>query len=506
MEVFVFLIIAVVYIFMELIFQLLLLLALELFVTIVCIIIDLFCRVFLKRRYEYQFPHPEIWEPLGPGPPAKEAQPIQAESVATPIETAGKPQTVIKPQKPRPKKPPLTGFRLWTRRITLACVAITGISLVLLLAANYLFFDTVVRFVASRAAARAGISIDFENADGSLFTGNVRLTKMHVVRSGNPASDYDLRADDLDLKFAMSSILARERRLSRLAVHGINGSFERKGKQDDKPRKPFVIDHLTIGDANLDVIDQTPPGGIARMKLEIDSLRVDGYESEWAIWNLMFTSNAEGHIDGHPLSIKSALQGGENTAVWKADRVPAPLLVNYLSGPFQMLHDGYATVEVTSRWGAEQFPPVDLGWHIVFHDLKVKVPADAHPAMVLFSKPAVAYLNSHENRLPLAFHVVVDKRAFYGKTSLTTVGLWTDVRESASRTFEELVGAKFEVVVEKVNDLKDAVLQKAGPQLKKAGEVGKNAAHRLKGLLKRNKPEKNDEPGSKEPESASSEK
>lgn len=386
---------------------------------------------------------------------------------------------------------PNTGIQLWTRRIAFTCLAVSVLSLVFILAANFLFFESVVRFATNRVANRSGITIDFEAAEGSLFTGSIQFEGLKVTRDGHPHSDYDIQLDQCDLRISVMSVLKEERRVQSINASGVRGTFERLAPSDATARKPFVVEHLAISNAALDITDNTPPGGVARLKLELDSFVVDNYKSQWPVLDILFTSNTRGRIDGNPFEIASSSEADEQTSQWKAVRIPLPLVVTYLGGPFRLLREGNAEILVDNRWlKGDDNPKIDMHWRITFTDLKAGVPVDANELYARFLDPVVGHIQLQNGKLPLDFHVVIDQQAFRGKASLESIGLWTVIRESAIRTFEESVGVKFDVVVERVIDAAGAVREAAkgaAEKMKNARKNGKSLRERMKSVFGRNK-------------------
>ncbi len=384
-------------------------------------------------------------------------------------------------------------IRQWSRRLAVSFGTIIVLTLIPILTANFLFFEATVRTVANRVAKRSGVTIKFETASGNLFSGTLQFEKVRVIRRGHPKSDYNLQIEKLHLQFSVLSLLAQGRRhLTRLEVQGIEGTFDRIAPGDPEQKKPLFVRDLDVGDLKLKVADFSPPGGAVNFNLDVDRLAIDDYDNEWAIWEILFTSNTRGKINGEPFEIKSATNGIEHTSEWTASRIPVPAVVAYLDAPFNLLADGNTEITVKNHWHAGEDAEIDLDWEIVFTDLKAKVPPFSHPAVVQFSKPVVGYLNDHANRLPLSFHVVLNRQAFKGKASLETVGLWKVVHKSATRTLEDLVGGKFELVAQQAQELKAGVAKKAGEQIDQAKAVGRKAGARLKGAFKKDANDKTD--------------
>ncbi len=398
---------------------------------------------------------------------------------------------------------PYTGIRLWTRRIAFACLAASVLSLIGILAANFLFFESVVRLATNRVANRSGITIDFKGAKGSLFTGSIRFEGLRVTRDGHPNSNYDIQLDKCDLKISVMTVLKKERRVQNINASGVRGTFERLAPSDATARKPFIVEHLSISNAALDVTDNTPPGGIARLKLELDSFIVDNYESQWPVLDILFTSNTRGRVEGDPFEITSSTDADVQTSQWKAGRLPLPLVVTYLGGPFRLLREGNAEILVDNSWKkGEENPKIDMHWRITFTDLKAGIPVDANEIYAKFLDPVVGHIELQNGKLPLDFHVVIDQQAFRGKASLESIGLWTVIRESAIRTFEDNVGVKFDVVVERVIDAAGAVREAAkgaADRMKNARKNGKGLRERMKSAFGRNK-DKSDEPAESDAE------
>ncbi|MGE3317006.1 MAG: hypothetical protein AB7O26_17965, partial [Planctomycetaceae bacterium] len=337
------------------------------------------------------------------------------------VERADDRQATIVPAPPVVEPAPRTGLQIWTRRIAITGAVASGISIVGLLAANFLFFESVVRFATNRVAKRSDIKIDFDGARGSLFTGRIEFEKLDVAREGHPSSDYEIHLDRCAIKLSVMSVLKKERRVESIEASGVRGTYKRVAPAEEAPRKPFVVEHLSIQDAALNVTDRTPPGGVAEVKLELDSFVIDDYESQWPVLDILFSSNAIGKIDGEPFEITCSTGVNEQMSQWKAARVPLPLVVTYLGGPFRILREGNAEILVENNWKTEvENPKIDMHWKITFSELKAGVPADAGELYAKFLDPVEGHLKLQNGKLPLDFHVVIDQNAFRGKSSLAS--------------------------------------------------------------------------------------
>lgn len=436
--------------------------------TVFAVAVQFLLRFTVGRQAETQTPPRPVIQP----PSATQAEP----AAEAPVVTAGQRTAVL---------------LLW-RRFAMACVVLSAISLVALLLANFLLFESVVRFAANRVAGRSGIEIRFDSASGNLLTGHLNFRGLEVARSGHPNSNYDVRLDECDLQLSALSVLRQERKVQRIDARGLKGTFERLAPNDDRARKPFLVEHLSISNASIDVTDHTPPGGEANLKLALDSFVVDDYESQWAVRDVLFTSQTHGNVDGGGFTIASNATGVEQSSEWNAERLAVPLVVTYLGGPFRVFKEGEAKVSVTNKWnGGSANPKIDMHWRIVFDGLKAGIPDNAAPGAAKLLEPFVGNFTLQEGPFPpLDFHVVIEQQAFQGKGSLEAIGLKNIVRESAIRTLEEKTGFNYDEIADRVKDAAENMKQAAkgaGDRIRNARKAGKGIRERMKKAFGRDK-------------------
>ena len=97
------------------------------------------------------------------------------------------------------KRRPSAVVARWTKWVVYASAGMAAVTILVMLALNFLFFDWFVRRALAAAEKQNGIAVSFAATDGNLFVGRVHLAGAKLVRSGHEVSDFDLTVADVNL-------------------------------------------------------------------------------------------------------------------------------------------------------------------------------------------------------------------------------------------------------------------------------------------------------------------
>ncbi|MCY2990115.1 MAG: hypothetical protein NTY19_19915 [Planctomycetota bacterium] len=337
-------------------------------------------------------------------------------------------------------------WRATARWIGIGGASLLVVLLIALTVANWLFFDDLVRWQLARAGRKTGITVVFDSASGSLWTGVMELHEVKVNRTTNEASHFDLSVRKLSVDLAMLDLLFLKPVFEQVEVQGLRGTYDRVGLPEKLPaHRPFRLGRLEVRDAVIRVSDHTRPRNV-QAQLQVDSLVAEPLRSDWAVFDLLFRCNAAGRIDGRDFSISTReIPTGRETR-WRGDGLPVQLLAAHVGGPLEWIKSGDLDVTVTDRWQLGEQTRIDMHWKLVLQDIQAEVPGDASRTTRAVAKPAVAFLNKHALRLPLEFEVAIDRERFRFAASPQAAGLGRTVGDALAAELGRLAGIKPEAI------------------------------------------------------------
>jgi hypothetical protein len=320
-----------------------------------------------------------------------------------------------------------------------------GIVLVLLVTAvcllNSIFFEPTVRWGLAHLEKRSGVKISFTSAAGSLFSGQLTLKGVVAQRHGNAVSNFDLRADEFALNLSMAKLFARSAEIEKVFISGLKGDFHRVTTPERmKIRKRYEVTHLRLEDAEIAVYDGNGPEA-APFTLKITALDSQPLRSRFAVFDILFRSNASGEIAGRPFLIRTAKteQGRETT--WQAEGLPVAFVGRQLGGPFAWLTGGTVNVRVEDKWKIADHAEIEMRWSFLLQNLVVVTPEGASPTSRLIASAITNYLRRHAEKLDVSFNLTLNENQFEGAASAGAAGLWDATRDGFVRELSRLSGA-----------------------------------------------------------------
>ncbi|MEK7780618.1 MAG: hypothetical protein AAB370_03860, partial [Verrucomicrobiota bacterium] len=327
---------------------------------------------------------------------------------------------------------------------------ILGATLLLLVAIvallNFVFFEATVRWGLARIEKRSGVKITFTSATGSLFSGQLTLKGVALQREENAVSNFDLRADEFTLDLAMTKLLARTARIEKVFISGLQGEFHRVAAVERmKIRKRYEVSHLHLEKVALAIRDTSRPEEL-QFPLKIATLDSQPLRSRFAVFDILFRSNASGEIAGRPFLIRTAQTERGRETTWQAEGLPVAFVGRHLGGPFDWLQGGTIDVRVEDKWKIADNAQIEMRWNFVLRNLVVVTPEGASPTSRLVATAIAAYLRRHAEKLEVGFNLTLNENQFESAASVGAAGLWDATREGLARELGRLSGADPEQV------------------------------------------------------------
>jgi hypothetical protein len=318
--------------------------------------------------------------------------------------------------------------RLWLKRAAIVLVSLLIVSLLGLLAVNYLFFEPAARLVLDKVKARTNIEVTFGAASGNIFKGTVVLKEARLKREYHQKSNFNLVAEEIAVDLDLLALLSLRPSLEYLRVAGMRGTFERKGKVDrQKPRRDYKIDELLVKNLEMTVTDHTRGSRPIVLPVKVDRLESRGFRSRMAVFDVLFKSSITGVVNQAPFRVER--QDGEEGcgANWAVHGLQLDRAGEYLFGDFNFIDRGSLDMEVLTRLQTAGVPEIEMQWRLVFRDIEVQRP-----------KRLAAYIKEHGQELAFEFRFRIPEGDFKDAVSLNGAGVGKKFRQLSGRTLLKL--------------------------------------------------------------------
>jgi len=369
---------------------------------------------------------------------------------------------------------PKRGTPRWVRWLVIASLSLLGLTIAAALVINAWFVDDLLRWALARQERHSGVHVECEKISASLWSGRYELSGVRVTRSNHPAGEIDLSARSVTVTLPVWSAWKRTVPIRSLGVDGLRGRYhlgrpvERKGSQPEdapgrrsspdlerKPARHFEIDTLEITDLAVEVADDPRRKPLA-LPITIAHMTSSPLRSDWALFDILFRSNADGSLFGRPFKISSSGDDAGRVTAWSASDLPVEALNATIGGPFSLITQGRCDVQVTDRWRLGADHVIEMDWKIILHDLHCEVPAELTGIRRTMAIAVVAMLNANPKQVPLGFTLHIDRNRFEGTTTLEAAGLWQAVDEALMRKLAEMTGLAPEKIDQFQKDAADA--------------------------------------------------
>jgi hypothetical protein len=134
--------------------------------------------------------------------------------------------------------------------------------------------------------------------------------------------------------------------------------------------------------------------------------------SNWALFDILFRSNADGSLLGRPFKIASSGDDAGRVTAWSVSDLPVEALDAMIGGPFSLITQGRCDVQVTDRWRLGVDDVIEMDWKIILHDVHGEVPAELTGTRRTLAIAVVAMLNASPEQVPLGFTLHIDRNRF----------------------------------------------------------------------------------------------
>jgi hypothetical protein len=377
-------------------------------------------------------------------------------------------ETPVAPSKPKRRTP---RFIRW---LVIASLSLLGLTLAAALVINTWFLDDLLRWALARQERHSGVHVECEKISASLWSGRYEVSGVRVTRSNHPAGEIDLSARSVTVSLPFWSAWKGTVPIRSLGVDGLRGRYhlgrrvEHESSQPEgapghrpspdlerKPARHFVIDTLEITDLAVEVTDHTLRKPLS-LPITIAHMTSSPLHSDWALFDILFRSNAEGSLMGRPFKIASSGDGAGRVTAWTVSELPVEALDAIIGGPFSLITQGRCDVQVTDRWRLGVDHVIEMDWKLILHDVHCEVPAELTGIRRTLAIAVVAMLNANPRQVPLGFTLHIDRNRFEGTTTLEAAGLWQAVDEALTRKLAEKTGLAPEKIDQLQKDAADA--------------------------------------------------
>lgn len=253
---------------------------------------------------------------------------------------------------------------------------------VLGIVASYVFFQPILRYVMDIASEKAGMSVEYAQAGGSLLGGHVVLEGLELSRAHETGLAFDLTIERAESDVSLSSLIGGTPTLILGKADGVTGTItpplpkeEKKGLP--KHRRPFRAELFAIKNVEL----QITPREEEPYAVLVEHAQVAPFRSGLAVFDLLFRSNMTAEIAGQSLIVETReiTENGRETR-WSFEDVDAVQLKRILpKAPLTWMDDGRITVAVSDKWSlSEDF--IDMDWRIGATGMRTSAPDGAGAA------------------------------------------------------------------------------------------------------------------------------
>ncbi|UQZ90274.1 hypothetical protein C4J81_14110 [Deltaproteobacteria bacterium Smac51] len=297
-------------------------------------------------------------------------------------------------------------FRRWLKRIFMVCSGILLLLLAVVTIINLFFFAPFTRWTLGPLEKRAGISVDFREARGSLITGQFNFTGLTAARTGGLESGFRIGVDSVSLDISMIDLLKRKVVFEELKVSGVEGSWERQSRNQKtlNPRRAFHLNNFQLTGANISI---GSPGAAQNdvVSLRLDNLSAPSLRSDLLVFDLFFRSEISGAFNGRQFSIGSRTdQAGGRASYWRAEDIPLESVSQIIDGPLKWFKKGRLTVDINSSLQDGDNTAL-MVWNLKLSDIRLEAPEGSSLKTRLSMTPLTALLNGRTEPLDLSFQL-----------------------------------------------------------------------------------------------------
>jgi hypothetical protein len=229
------------------------------------------------------------------------------------------------------------------------------------------------------ASEKAGMSVTYTQASGTLLRGHVVLEGLALTRTHETGLAFDLEIARAEANVSLFSLLGDTPTLILGHVDGVTGTLtppvpkeEKKGLP--KERRPFRAELFALENVAL----QVTPRDDEDYSVLVERAEVAPFRSGLAVFDLLFRSNMRAEIAGQTLIVETRdiTENGRETR-WSFEDVDAVQLKRILpKAPLTWIESGQITVAVADTWSLSE-DSINMDWRIASEGLRTSTPEDA---------------------------------------------------------------------------------------------------------------------------------
>ncbi len=275
---------------------------------------------------------------------------------------------------------------------------------------SYVFFQPILRYAMDIASEKAGMSVAYARARGSLLGGHVVLEGLELSRAHDTGLAFDLVVERAEADVALRSLLGGTPELILGQVEGMVGTItpplpkeEKKGLP--KQRRPFRAELFSVENVDL----QITPRGDAPYTVLIEQAQVAPFRSGLAVFDLLFRSNMRAEVAGQPLIVETreTTANGRETH-WSFEDIDAVQLKRILPrAPLTWVDEGRITIAVSDRWSlSENF--VDMDWRVATTGMRTSAPEASGAAERVLAAALSKYVERFGGDVNFQYRLTLD--------------------------------------------------------------------------------------------------
>jgi hypothetical protein len=229
------------------------------------------------------------------------------------------------------------------------------------------------------ASEKAGMSVVYAQASGSLLGGHVVLEGLELSRVHETGLAFDLEIERAEADVSLVSLIGGTPILILGKVDGTTGTITPPLPKEEKkglPKRPRPFQAELFAIENVDL--QITPRGEEPFSVLVESAQMAPFRSRLAVFDLLFRSNMTAEIAGRLLIVdtKKITENGRETH-WKFEDIDAAQLKRILpKAPLTWVDDGRITVTVSDKWSlSDDF--IEMDWRIATTSMRTSVPEEA---------------------------------------------------------------------------------------------------------------------------------
>ena len=352
----------------------------------------------------------------------------------------------------------------FARLVALTLAVLTGLVFGCILIINIFFFEDAARFVLGKVESRAGIATECDDIGGSLLFGRVDLRNCSIRRQEHPTSSFELNVSEVSIDLRITSMLGTAT-LDTARVVGLSGwaRSDRSQAPDDRvdsdgerPRREFEVRDLQVTDVRVRLSGSNPDGNRFDVSIDIDQVQVMPLRSRFALFDVLFRSNASGSLDGAPFRLSSSVIPDGRRTEWRAEKVPIASFGSITGGILSWFSSGYVDVYVNDEWERSDATAINMEWDLRFSQIEVTPPPGTGRVARFVTAPLTRYVNSFEGEFPLEFEMVLNEDQFLHQSSLAAAGVWSAIGEAANNALS-VIGINLESPEDTGESLKEGM-------------------------------------------------